>query len=79
MEQRKLGKTNLNLPVISYGASSLGQEFRRISINEALHSCRSAIDLGMNFIDTSPFYGRGMSEVMLGQILRDIPLSLIHI
>ena len=73
MERRKLGKTELELPVISYGASSLGQEFRRISIDEALRSCRTAIDLGMDFIDTSPFYGRGMSEVMLGQVLRDIP------
>jgi aryl-alcohol dehydrogenase-like predicted oxidoreductase len=27
----------------------------------------------MNFIDTSPFYGRGMSEVMLGIALREIP------
>tara|TARA_B100000686_G_C16626783_1_gene882317 strand:- start:159 stop:1088 length:930 start_codon:yes stop_codon:yes gene_type:complete len=73
MERRKLGKTELELPVISYGASSLGQEFRKISIDEALRSCRTAIDLGMDFIDTSPFYGRGMSEVMLGQVLRDIP------
>tara|TARA_B100000902_G_scaffold373599_1_gene401720 strand:- start:146 stop:1075 length:930 start_codon:yes stop_codon:yes gene_type:complete len=79
MEQRKLGNTDLSLPVISYGASSLGQEFRKISINDALKSCRTAIDLGMNFIDTSPFYGRGMSEVLLGQILRDIPRDSFHI
>ena len=70
MERRKLGKTDLELPVISYGASSLGQEFRRVTIEEALQSCRVALDLGMNFIDTSPFYGRGMSEVLLGQVLR---------
>ena len=73
MERRKLGKTDLELPVISYGASSLGQEFRRVTIEEALQSCRVALDLGMNFIDTSPFYGRGMSEVLLGQVLRDLP------
>ena len=79
MEQRKLGNTDLSLPVISYGASSLGQEFRKISIKDALKSCRTAIDLGMNFIDTSPFYGRGMSEVLLGQILRDIPRDSFHI
>ena len=79
MEKRKLGNTELNLPVISYGASSLGQEFRKISINDALKSCRTAIDLGMNFIDTSPFYGRGMSEVLLGQVLRDIPRDSFHI
>ena len=73
MERRKLGNTDLNLPVISYGASSLGQEFRRVTIEEALQSCRVALELGMNFIDTSPFYGRGMSEVLLGQVLRDRP------
>ena len=66
MERRKLGNTDLELPVISYGASSLGQEFRRVTIEEALRSCRVALELGMNFIDTSPFYGRGMSEVLLG-------------
>ena len=27
---------------------------------------RVALDCGLNFIDTSPFYGRGMSEVLLG-------------
>ena len=32
-----------------------------------------ALDLGINFIDTSPFYGRGMSEVLLGIALRDVP------
>ena len=73
MERRKLGNTDLELPVISYGASSLGQEFRRVTIDEALQSCRVALELGMNFIDTSPFYGRGMSEVLLGQVLRDLP------
>ena len=73
MERRKLGNTDLELPVISYGASSLGQEFRRVTIEEALRSCRVALELGMNFIDTSPFYGRGMSEVLLGQVLRDLP------
>ena len=71
MERRKLGNTDLELPVISFGASSLGQEFRRVTIDEALQSCRVALELGMNFIDTSPFYGRGMSEVLLGQVLRD--------
>jgi aryl-alcohol dehydrogenase-like predicted oxidoreductase len=73
MERRKLGNTDLELPIISYGASSLGQEFRRVTIDEALQSCRVALELGMNFIDTSPFYGRGMSEVLLGQVLRDLP------
>lgn len=73
MQFRPLGRTGLQLPWLSFGASSLGQEFRSIDLNEALRSVRTALDCGMNFIDTSPFYGRGMSEVLLGIALRDVP------
>lgn len=73
MQTRTLGNTGLELPILSFGASSLGQEFRNVDINEALRSVHVALDLGMNFIDTSPFYGRGMSEVLLGVALRDVP------
>jgi L-galactose dehydrogenase len=73
MQTRPLGNTGLQLPVLSFGASSLGQEFRKVDLSEALKSVRVALDLGMNFIDTSPFYGRGMSEVLLGVALKDVP------
>jgi aryl-alcohol dehydrogenase-like predicted oxidoreductase len=73
MELRELGRTGLRLSALSFGASSLGQEFRSVDLNEALRSVRTALDLGMNFIDTSPYYGRGMSEVLLGVALRDVP------
>ena len=73
MKSRPLGKTGLDLPILGFGASSLGQEFRPVRLEEALASVRMALDLGINFIDTSPFYGRGMSEVLLGIALRDVP------
>ncbi len=73
MKTRPLGKTGIDLPILSFGASSLGAEFRSITLEEAMLSTQTAIDLGMNFIDTSPFYGRGMSEIMLGLGLRGIP------
>jgi aryl-alcohol dehydrogenase-like predicted oxidoreductase len=73
MERRPLGKTGLTLPVLGFGASSLGQEFRKVDINEALAAVPAALECGMNFIDTSPFYGRGMSEVLLGVALRGVP------
>src|SRR6188474_2003868 len=73
MKTRPLGKTSLNVPILSFGASSLGQEFRNVTLDEALKSVRVALDCGLNFIDTSPFYGRGMSEVLLGVALRDVP------
>jgi L-galactose dehydrogenase len=73
MLTRPLGRTGLQVPVLSFGASSLGQEFRSVKLDEALSSVRVALECGMNFIDTSPFYGRGMSEVLLGIALRGVP------
>ncbi|QDU98752.1 aldo/keto reductase [Lignipirellula cremea] len=73
METRTLGKTGLELSIIGFGASSLGAEFGNVDLGEALRSVHVALDGGMNFIDTSPYYGRGMSEVLLGQVLPNIP------
>lgn len=73
MQTRPLGSTGLDVPILAFGASSLGQEFRRVTVDEALVSVRTALESGMRLIDTSPFYGRGMSEVLLGLALRDIP------
>jgi L-galactose dehydrogenase len=73
MQFRPLGQTGLRMPYLSFGASSLGQEFRPVDVNEAIRSVGVALDLGMTFIDTSPFYGRGMSECLLGVALRGVP------
>lgn len=73
MKTRQLGRTGLQLPILSFGASSLGQEFRPVRLDEALRSVRVALDCGLNLIDTSPFYGRGMSEVLLGIALKEVP------
>ena len=44
-----------------------------MQLDKALRSVHVALEHGMNLIDTSPFYGRGMSEVLLGLALRDVP------
>ena len=73
MEKRKLGKTDLELTALGFGASSMGAEFRKVDLSEALTSVRTALDCGMNLVDTSPYYGRGQSEVLLGYALADVP------
>lgn len=70
---RPLGRTGLQVPILGFGASSLGQEFRQVTLEDAMLSVRVALECGLNFIDTSPFYGRGMSEILLGLALRDVP------
>jgi len=73
MKTRPLGTTGLEVPILSFGASSLGREFRSVTLDEALASVREALAGGLNLIDTSPFYGRGMSEVLLGLALESVP------
>lgn len=73
MQTRRLGQTDLHVPVLSFGASSLGAEFRSVTLDEALGSVKVALDSGLTLIDTSPFYGRGMSEVLLGIALKGVP------
>ena len=73
MQRRPLGTTGLDLPILSFGASSLGREFRQVELGDALAAVHAALDCGLNYIDTSPYYGRGMSEVLLGIALQDVP------
>jgi len=73
MKKRRLGNTGLDLSILSFGASSIGAEFRAIDMEDALRCVRVALDRGMNYIDTAAYYGRGMSEIMLGRILPELP------
>ncbi len=73
MEKRTLGQTGMDVSVLSFGASSVGAEFRKIDLGEAVKSVHVALDHGMNLIDTSPYYGRGLSECLLGFALDGIP------
>ncbi len=73
MQRHPLGSTGLQLTTLGFGASSIGQEFRQVDLNEALSCVHAALDCGMNYIDTAAYYGRGMSEVLLGKVLPSIP------
>ncbi len=72
MEYRLLGKTGLKVSVLSFGASSLGSVFRPIDEAEGIRTVHTALDLGINFIDVSPFYGLTRAETVLGQALKGV-------
>jgi L-galactose dehydrogenase len=71
MEYRKLGRTGLNVSVLSLGGSSFGAAFRATDDAESIRTVHTAVDLGINFIDVSPGYGH--AEEVLGRALREIP------
>jgi L-galactose dehydrogenase len=72
MNFRRLGRTNLNVSVLSLGASSLGGVFRTTDDRESIRTVHTALDLGINFIDVSPYYGNTRAETVLGQALKGI-------
>jgi L-galactose dehydrogenase len=66
MEYRTLGRTGLRLSVLGFGAATLGNEYGEIQAAEGERAVHAAIDHGINFFDTSPYYGRTLSEERLG-------------
>ncbi|KAB5520641.1 hypothetical protein DKX38_024960 [Salix brachista] len=70
LELRPLGNTGLKLSCVGFGASPLGSVFGPVSEHDAISSVREAFHLGINFFDTSPYYGGTLSEKMLGKGLK---------
>src|SRR5437868_1290855 len=69
MNYRKLGKTNLNVSVLGFGASPLGNVFDVADEKEGVRAVHYAIDQEINFFDVSPFYGFTLAEERLGKAL----------
>ncbi|NP_001281014.1 L-galactose dehydrogenase [Malus domestica] len=70
VELRELGNTGLKLSCVGFGASPLGNVFGPVSDDEAIGSVREAFRRGINFFDTSPYYGGTLSEKVLGKTLK---------
>ncbi|KAF5743964.1 L-galactose dehydrogenase [Tripterygium wilfordii] len=69
---RPLGNTGLKLSCVGFGASPLGNVFGLVSEHDAIASVRHAFNRGINFFDTSPYYGGTLSEKMLGKALKTL-------
>ena len=69
-DQRRLGKSGLEVPVIGFGGAPLGNLFDEFSDEQAQATVRAAYDAGMRLFDTAPLYGHGLSEHRIGEALR---------
>lgn len=71
MEHRKLGASDLELPVVTLGAWAIGGLFwGGTDDDQAIRAIQAAIDSGIDAIDTAPIYGCGHSEIVVGQGIR---------
>lgn len=67
MKYRTLGRTGLNVSEVGFGGAGIGHVWGPTTDEECIRSVRMALDLGINFFDTSPMYGGGKSEENLGK------------
>lgn len=73
MQYNEIGKTGMKVSQLSFGASSLGGVFHSVKEADAIQAVFTAVELGMNFIDVSPYYGHYKAETVLGKALQQIP------
>ncbi|XP_077513665.1 uncharacterized protein LOC144124697 isoform X2 [Amblyomma americanum] len=80
LKRRRFGSTDIVVPEISFGASGLGYvQEGSIEEEEALRAVRNAIQWGVNYFDTAPWYGQGRSETVLGKALDGVPRDAFHV
>jgi aryl-alcohol dehydrogenase-like predicted oxidoreductase len=67
MKYRVLGRTGLSVSEVGFGGAGIGHAWGTTSDEACVRAVRRAVELGINFFDTSPMYGAGRSEENLGR------------
>ena len=70
LEKRQLGRTAVELTRLGLGGAPLGDIFEIVPEARARGTVEAAHDGGIGYFDTAPWYGHGLSEHRLGQVLR---------
>jgi D-threo-aldose 1-dehydrogenase len=70
---RQLGRTDVRLTQLGFGAAPLGDLFTRVTEADAGATLDAAWECGIRTYDTAPWYGRGQSEHRLGRSLYHRP------
>jgi D-threo-aldose 1-dehydrogenase len=73
MNRRRIGSTALEVTEISFGGAAVGGLYRAVSREGAEATIAAAWDAGIRYFDTAPFYGFGLSEHRMGDVLREKP------
>ncbi len=80
MEYRKLGTSDLEVSAICFGTwATGGWMWGGTNRTDAIEAIKAAYDCGVTSIDTAPAYGRGTSEEIVGEAIKNIPRNQVQI
>jgi aryl-alcohol dehydrogenase-like predicted oxidoreductase len=79
MELRPLGRTDMKVSAISFGAWAIGGTWGTVDDEESMRALHAAVDAGTNFIDTADVYGDGRSERLVARLRRERKGEAIHV
>ena len=79
MEYRRLGRTDMDVSVVGFGAWAIGGFWGAVDDQESMRALHAAIDCGVNFIDTADVYGDGRSERLIARLKKERPRDVIHV
>lgn len=80
MLYRKLGKSDLEVSAITFGAwAAGGWMWGSTDRNDAIEAIRASYDVGVTSIDTAPIYGQGTSEEIVGEAIKGISRDKVQI
>lgn len=78
MKFREIGNSGIKAPVVVFGAWAIGGwMWGGTDEKKSIEAIHTAIDNGMNFIDTAPIYGYGVSEEIIGKAVKTIRSNVI--
>ncbi|MGZ3666710.1 MAG: aldo/keto reductase [Ktedonobacterales bacterium] len=76
LQTRRLGNSTMAITEVGIGTAPIGStpawrvNWGPQDVGEAIRAIQTALDLGVNWIDTAPFYGWGRAEQLVGQAVR---------
>jgi aryl-alcohol dehydrogenase-like predicted oxidoreductase len=70
VQQRTLGKSSLNVSAIGLGCMSMSSVYGKGDDAQSIAVIHRALDLGVNFLDSSDMYGWGQNEELLARALK---------
>ena len=73
LPRRPLGHSGPEVTVLGFGGAPMGDLYAPLDDGAAIATVEAALDAGITLVDTSPLYGRGLSEHRIGTALRRRP------